>query len=329
MIRWIMIGLVILFFASGLFTVEPNEVALKLRFGKPVGIGAAQLLKPGFHWAFPNPIDEVIKIPVGQSHSAVSTTGWYATTPELEARNEPPPPRDSLIPGVDGYTLTGDGNIIHVRALLRYRLAPEDPAAHLFNFTQMSEILTNLLNNALFYASAQFTADAALYKEKEAFKEKVLGRIREKIEQYRLGITIDTSSEVLTSAPLTIRQAFEQVQIAENTSYKIISDAQSQAASLKQTGVGEASIVLGEGISRSNQVVTAVAAEAQKFTDLLPNYQRNPALFRRRMQTELIQQVLTNAQFKVYLPTRADGKPRELRLQLDQESEQPAANPAP
>src|SRR5437870_2585430 len=57
MIRWIMVGLIILFFASGLFTVEPNEVALKLRFGKPVGVGAEQLLKPGFHWSFPNPID--------------------------------------------------------------------------------------------------------------------------------------------------------------------------------------------------------------------------------------------------------------------------------
>ena len=31
----------------------------------------------------------------------------------------------SLRPGVDGYTLTGDGNIIHVRVTLKYRLSAE------------------------------------------------------------------------------------------------------------------------------------------------------------------------------------------------------------
>src|SRR5438445_2211404 len=188
----------------------------------------------------------------------------------------------------------------------------------------MPEILTNLLNNALFYASARFTADAALYKEKEAFKEQVLGRVRERIEQYHLGITVDSASEVLTSAPLTIRQAFEQVQIAENTSYKTVSDAQSQAQSLQRTAVGEASIVVGEGIARSNQVVTAVAAEAQKFTELLPNYQRNPGLFVRRMYTQALNQVLTNAEQKVYVPNRRDGKPWEFRLDLGRDPEEPA-----
>ena len=40
-------------------------------------------------------------------------------------------------------------------------------------------------------------------------------------------------------------------------------------------------------------------------------------------------QVLTNVQDKFYLPQRADGKPRELRLQLNREPPQPkpAANP--
>lgn len=322
-IRWIMLGLIVLFFASGLFTVQPNEVALKLRFGKPVGIGAARILKPGFHWSFPYPIDEVIKIPVGQSQSAVSTAGWYATSPELEARNELPPPRESLIPGADGYTLTGDGNIMHVRAILRYRIDSQDPAAHLFNFVQVRDILTNILNNALFHASARFSADAALYKEKEAFREKVLDRVRQRIEEYHLGITVDSSSEVLTSAPLTIRQAFEQVQLAENTSYKTVSDASSQAETVRRTASGEASVIIGQGMVRSNQIVTTVAAEAQKFSDLLTNYLSNPVFFKNRMLVETVQRVLTNAQDKYYVPARPDGKPWELRLQLNREPEAP------
>ena len=40
-------------------------------------------------------------------------------------------------------------------------------------------------------------------------------------------------------------------------------------------------------------------------------------------------QVFTNVQDKIFLPQRADGKPRELRLMLNREPPQPkpAANP--
>ena len=68
-IRVLMVVLLFIFLFSGIFTVNPNEVAIKLRFGKPVGIGSSQLLRPGLHWAFPYPIDEVVRIPVGQSHT--------------------------------------------------------------------------------------------------------------------------------------------------------------------------------------------------------------------------------------------------------------------
>ena len=65
-IKVIMIGLVVVFLFSGFFTVGTQEKAVILRFGIPVGGGDGKLLSPGPHWAFPPPIDEVVKIPVGQ-----------------------------------------------------------------------------------------------------------------------------------------------------------------------------------------------------------------------------------------------------------------------
>jgi hypothetical protein len=70
-------------------------------------------------------------------------------------------------------------------------------------------------------------------------------------------------------------------------------------------------------------MVQTVSAEAQTFNDLLPRYQSNPNLFKQRLLADTMQRVLTNAQFKLYLPQRADGKPRELRLQLNKEPEIP------
>src|SRR6185295_19876580 len=91
-VKFLMALLVLAFVVSCIFTVRPNEVAVVLRLGKPRGIGAERILRPGLHWALPYPIDEIVRIPVGQSHTATSTAGWYYTTPEEEASGAKPAP---------------------------------------------------------------------------------------------------------------------------------------------------------------------------------------------------------------------------------------------
>ena len=117
-VKAVMVLLVLAFLSTGMVTVGPQEKAMILRFGKPVGEGDAALLGPGLHWAFPPPIDEVVKIPMGQVQTVRSTVGWYQTTAAMEAANSEPEPRNSLNPLTDSYVLTADGNIIHVRGTL-------------------------------------------------------------------------------------------------------------------------------------------------------------------------------------------------------------------
>ena len=62
-----------------------------------------------------------------------------------------------------------------------------------------------------------------------------------------------------------------------------------------------------------------LAADASSFTNQLPYYVKNPQLFEDRLSIEAIQQVLTNAQEKYFVPNRADGKPWVLRLGLSRQ----------
>ncbi|NDD65231.1 MAG: hypothetical protein EBZ36_14835, partial [Acidobacteria bacterium] len=66
-VRLLAVVLAAAFVFSCVFTVNPNEVAVVLRFGKPVGEGSEQILKQGLHWALPYPIDEIVRIPIGES----------------------------------------------------------------------------------------------------------------------------------------------------------------------------------------------------------------------------------------------------------------------
>src|SRR6185436_6647508 len=136
-VRVILVVMVLVFLGSGFFTVGTQEKAIILRLGKPVGKDEKALLGPGPHWAFPYPIDEVVRIPVSQVQTIRSAVGWYETTTVMEATGVTPPPTDTLNPLTQGYVLTGDGNIIHVRGELRYRIA-EPGLTYALNFANVS-----------------------------------------------------------------------------------------------------------------------------------------------------------------------------------------------
>lgn len=92
-VKFVMLALFVVFLFSGFFKVESQEKAIKLRFGKPVGEGGEALLGPGPHWAWPYPIDEVIKIPITEIQEVRARASWFAQTAVQEARNEIPPAR--------------------------------------------------------------------------------------------------------------------------------------------------------------------------------------------------------------------------------------------
>ena len=108
-----MIVLVLAFLASGFKTVDSNEQALVLRFGKIRGVGEKRLLDPGLHWILPYPIDEIVKIPVQTQVNLPIDSFWYYQTQSeiLSGQMRPVRPGSPLKPLQDGYCLTrGESN---------------------------------------------------------------------------------------------------------------------------------------------------------------------------------------------------------------------------
>jgi modulator of FtsH protease HflK len=325
-VKIIMAGLVVLFFASGFFTVAPQERAMKLRFGNPVGEGTAALLGPGAHWAWPYPIDEVVKIPFSEVQSADSGVGWYATTPEQEATHTEQPPGETLNPAADSYVLTGDANIIHVRAKLRYRIT--DPKRYIFGFTNAPVVVTNVLNNALYFAAAQFNVDDALTRNQTAFRDRIERRIEQVSAQQQLGITV----EQVTFTVLPPRQLAERFRAALEASVRserVMNEAQSYANEASSRAQGDAASRLGVAESDRSALTNQVAAEAKFFSDVLPQYRKNPELFMRSRLASALQIVFTNAVEKKYVRARTDGRPQTLRIDLGREPLKPKAAPEP
>ena len=315
-VKVLMVGLVVIFIGNGIFTVEPNEVAVVLRFGQPLGSGSDQVLQQGLHWSFPTPIDEIVKIPIGETRSVSATNCWYAVSPEMEVSGQLPFAQPSLQPGLDGYALTSDGNIIHAKAIAQYLI--DDPISFEFNFLQVEDLLDNALNNALLFASAQFSADAALYKDRLAFKEKVRMRFLQSIEKANLGIQLQ-SLDVQTFPPMFVKEAFELVTQTEQSVSQMRNAAEGDASSMLRRSEGQAKAIISEGLTRSNLITSRVVADAKVFNQLLPHFEANPEFFRKRLIIEGMGRVLENAQDTWLLPGVKEGASQELRLQLNRE----------
>src|SRR6185295_5771721 len=95
-VKYVMALLFVVFLISGCFQVKPQERAIILRFGSPVGVGDRMLLAPGLHWSWPYPIDYVVKIPITEIQKVTARGCWFAQTTDQEALGQEPPPGPTL-----------------------------------------------------------------------------------------------------------------------------------------------------------------------------------------------------------------------------------------
>jgi membrane protease subunit HflK len=325
-IRWVMYLLVALFLFSGLFTVSPQEKAVVLRFGKPLGAGDKALLGPGLHWAFPAPIDEVVRIPIGQVQSVSSSMGWYATSAAEEASGNEAPPMPSLNPIRDGYVLTADENIIHVRGNVLYRIT-EPGLRYVFDFVNSSNAVQSAFDNALLFAAAGFKVDDILTRDFAGFRDRVRARLEQIVSGYQLGITIDQIN-LRAIPPRQLSQAFAAVLEADVRRSKVLNEARSYENTTLSRAKAEAAGRKDAGETERNSLVTSVRAEAVTFNALLAQYEADPRLFMQQRQNEVLQRVLTNAQYRFVMPKPSGGK-QEIRLQLNPDVQVPTPTELP
>ena len=326
-VKFAMFALLIVFLCSGFFTVGPQERAIVLRFGRPVGGG--QLLTQGLKFALPYPIDEVVKVPITELQRVTSTVGWYAISPEQELAlggKDPEFGPPSLNPAVDGYLVTADQNIVHARATLNYRI--EDPIQYIFGFegdtnrpfsgSGASNLVLNALNSALVKAASEFKVDDILYSDVLGFKDSVRRKVTEQLAIQKLGIVVE-QVEVRSRPPLFLKNDFARVNVSAQQRGKLINEAQAEANQTTSQAGAKASAMKNIAEVERDSLLNKLQGEASTFTDLLPSYQQNPQMFVQRRLTETLSRVMTNAQDKIFLSANPDGRSRELRLLLNRE----------
>ncbi|MEW6534606.1 MAG: FtsH protease activity modulator HflK [Candidatus Auribacterota bacterium] len=300
-----MLFVVLGFLCSGIFVVKQHETALILRFGNVVGTPADRVLKAGLHWAWPYPIDTVIKVPSGRIQSLSIDSFWYKDTGADKKKT----PR-TLRPGIDGYIICGDVNLVHAVWTLRYQII--DPYAYVLKVNNEEQLLKRLFNNAVISAAGSLTVDNVLKTGIEEFRRAVEQKTQANLANLDCGIQVQRIDIERIAPPVQVKDAFSSVIQAEQEHSQKTNEARSYAAKLLNEAAGQAAGIESAAQAYKTNSIEQAKADAGYLAEVLDQYNANPALFQFMVQQKAVKEILETVD-DTFLFSNTDVK-RDIRL---------------
>lgn len=298
-LRWGLVLLLAIYLTSGITVVKPHESALLLRFGRlqPKIYGSGLVL------ALPEPMDQVVKLPTQTVHE-LPLDAWAArdAAPAIDPATGLPVPVEGirLHPARDGYSLTGDTNIVQGRFSLRYLIA--DPAAWFAVGEGRQALLEALGYRAAAIALATTPVDDALSGGREILQDRMLLAAQGSADALRLGLKF-TAFQVRELIPTRhVLPEFEAVVSAQVDARTQVEDAKAYQAEQLPGVDAESYRIRQEAASAGRTLVARARGESASFLALLAEYRAHPALVRSRLRAETLRAVLPQVAVKSAVP---------------------------
>jgi len=291
MFRWVIVALLILFFASGIRFVTSENVGLLLQFGKLQGKSyATQVKEPGLVIAMPYPIDQLLQVPVKQEGEVVVTEVWKEIV-NLAAS-------DKIDPTLEGYCLTGDQNIVQTKIVVKYRIT--DPIRYRLWMDNPEGMLHDIVLASLTQTVAGWNVDNVLRLQRptngstESLASLVKQNAQRRLDEIDCGLTIFDIEFKEMHPPRHVVAEFRDVQ-----------NARIDIKTAMQTAKGFVAGKIPEAEAESNQMIQAARAhdsaikakaraEHSVFAEVYKEYKKNPQLVSQRILMETFEQIIEN-----------------------------------
>jgi membrane protease subunit HflK len=262
------------YLASGFYTVPATSLAVTRRCGAVVDAA----VPPGVHWWWPRPIGQVDRVEVTRAFTM--PVGYLAIEDVRGVRPDP---------SIANW-LTGDTNILQLRAKVNYRIA--DPARYLFGSEKPSEVLRYVAGSAFTEAASATQVDDLLTSGRLALIERVRARVQALLDRWGVGLQVLTVNLESVEPPSLVMGAFQDVQNARADRERLISEAETYANGLVPVARGEAEQKVNEALAFQDQRLNRARGDAGRFTRLAVEHLRSPDLLERRLYLETAERVL-------------------------------------
>ena len=279
-------AVIVLWAATGIYKVNPEEIGVVLRFGK-----VARVTQPGLNYHLPVPIETVLT-------PAVTTINHV----ELGYRNEP---RRAARGGNDeSLMLTGDENIIDVNFSVFWQI--NDPGKYLFAIRDPEGTVKIVAESAMREIIGQLPIRAPLFENRQAIGDSTRKRMQELLDQYGSGISVTQVQLLKADPPDEVIDAFNDVQRAKADQERLRNEAEAYRNDIIPRARGESEQRIQEAEAYKEQVTDLAQGEAKRFTSVYQSYKAAPDVTARRLYIETVEDVLKGAQ-KVIVDPQARG----------------------
>ena len=252
---------------QAVYTVQPDELAVELRFGKP----KEELSEPGlhFHWW---PVETVERASIAERLINIG-----------EARGGTS----------SGLMLSGDQNIVDVKFSVAYQVS--DPKAYLFNVSGVDEMVRQVAESAMREAVGRRPAQDVFRDDRQGIADAVRGIIQSTLDSYQAGLTINAISIEDAAPPREVADAFDEVQRAEQDEDRFVEESNQYSNQKLGQARGEAAQVREDAAAYKNRVVQEAQGEAQRFISVYDEYAKAPDVTRKRLFLETMEKVLKDS----------------------------------
>jgi membrane protease subunit HflK len=295
---------------SGVYTVEPGEVAVSRIFGKEV----RQSITEGLHYHLPWPFEAVEKVNVSEIRR-VAVGMPYSQEPLLFPKKALASPgagaaghashggsstfsTDSVAPNPSAVSaknqfFTGDENILEIRMNIQYQI--KDASDYLFNINSPDAIVPFAVRAAVTEFFGQMPVEDLLTVAKSQIQKQIALKAQNMLDGYGTGLYIVHVNLQEVNPPKEVAEAFRDVASAKEEREEKINKAQGYWNALIPEARGKAHKLISDAEGYQEEVINQSRGDAEKFSAMLSEYRRAKKVTEYRLYLETIEQILAKA----------------------------------
>lgn len=256
--RWVALAVVGCYIATG-FMIVPGDEQLAVRW---CGRFAPPLRSGGWHYVGPWPWATVDRVNIGALRTA-SIGVTLPMTDELLPANRPTP----------ATFLTGDKNLLQLRATVAYRLDSSAIKDGLYRHAVPEAELESLLVSALTDATSRRGVDALQTSALSDLQVELTGEVRTAVTDLGLGLVIEQVTIDAVDPPTAVQADFLDVANARADAATAVQEARTAGERRVTAATAEGRRLVLEAEQAAQVQVAAARGRAARFTALVAQLQ--------------------------------------------------------
>src|SRR4029453_14951726 len=259
----------VVWIASGIFFVQPDEKGVVLRFGKFVNER-----DPGFNYPLPYPIETALTRPVLRINK-IDVGMRVIDDPRRGGTTVRDVPEESLM-------LTGDENIVDVDFSVLWKVKPTGVGEFLFNIQNPEGTVKAVAESAMREVIGRSEIQPILTGARQTIETGVHDLMQRVLDTYQAGVQVTQVQMQKVDPPAQVIDSFRDVQAARADLERAQNEAQSYANRVVPDARGRAAQILQVAEGYQQQAIAEAKGQSARFLKVYDEYKKAPDVTRQR-----------------------------------------------